>query len=582
LILLDRGGQVTVTLPEGLELLTPAPGQGERSTGPAVFPFALAFRPAAANAREYSWQSERAPQRVQLAWRPVQVDFPVTALVDIKLQKRQARVRQRLRFPSPQGSPGQVLLRIPKDLHDRLRIVEGGTLSSDPSRTAQLWTVTLTGPPGKEHELTMEYVAPLPEAVASATKEGHPSRFPVALQLVQPVQATRGQTKVRIWADGAGQPAVTAGHWEELPLEIVPEQDSLPSLVLRGGLESSVLLVLSEPAVAPRISAVVDRVLVQATVAEGGSQTYRTRFLLRKLGARRLDVVLPLALLDLELLLNGKRVPRRLLDETGREAVVGNLVRLEEFELEHEPAVLELNYKIDGGRLESGGPFQITLRPPMLLGALQLGQTRWQVELPTGWMPLYARGGYNLEQKWGWHGPLLAPQPAATNKDLERWFNGSESVANSESEPNLVCWQTTIDSMALVYVPERVWLLVCSLLFLGLGLVLFFVPLPRVLLWSCVVAAGAGTAVTAVLWPGILRAAAYGCEPGAAWLLIVVGIQWMLHQRYRRQIVFMPGFTRAKAGSSLIRDGSSNRKRELSTVDESPKRASSVNTGQGT
>jgi len=51
----------------------------------------------------------------------------------------------------------------------------------------------------------------------------------------------------------------------------------------------------------------------------------------------------------------------------------------------------------------------------------------------------------------------------------------------------------------------------------------------------------------------------------------------MLHERYRRQVVFMPGFTRVKSGSSLIRPGISNRKREVSTVDDPAQRGSSVN-----
>ena len=75
----------------------------------------------------------------------------------------------------------------------------------------------------------------------------------------------------------------------------------------------------------------------------------------------------------------------------------------------------------------------------------------------------------------------------------------------------------------------------------------------------------------ALLWPGVLAAVAYGCEPGVLVLLLVLGIPWMLHQRYRRQVVFMPGFTRARAGSSLIRNGgtgSAPRPRgEPSTVD---------------
>src|SRR5262249_43485292 len=68
--------------------------------------------------------------------------------------------------------------------------------------------------------------------------------------------------------------------------------------------------------------------------------------------------------------------------------------------------------------------------------------------------------------------------------------------------------------------------------------------------------------------PAALPVIAYGCEPGALVLLVAVAAQWTLQRRYRRQVVLMPGFTRLKSGSSLIRSGSSNRPRDPSTIDE--------------
>jgi hypothetical protein len=45
-------------------------------------------------------------------------------------------------------------------------------------------------------------------------------------------------------------------------------------------------------------------------------------------------------------------------------------------------------------------------------------------------------------------------------------------------------------------------------------------------------------------------------------------VLWVWQERYRRQLVFIPGFTRLKVGSSLIRNGkSSKRPREASTID---------------
>jgi hypothetical protein len=58
-------------------------------------------------------------------------------------------------------------------------------------------------------------------------------------------------------------------------------------------------------------------------------------------------------------------------------------------------------------------------------------------------------------------------------------------------------------------------------------------------------------------------------------LAVVVATQWTLQQRYRRQVILMPGFARLKAGSSLIRN-SNNRPRDPSTIDEPPKRPSAI------
>ena len=70
----------------------------------------------------------------------------------------------------------------------------------------------------------------------------------------------------------------------------------------------------------------------------------------------------------------------------------------------------------------------------------------------------------------------------------------------------------------------------------------------------------------------MMCAIAYGCQPGAVVMLAVLGLQWLMHRRYRRQIVFLPSFSRSRAGSSLIRKTPSNlpQSGEPSTVDAPP------------
>ena len=81
-------------------------------------------------------------------------------------------------------------------------------------------------------------------------------------------------------------------------------------------------------------------------------------------------------------------------------------------------------------------------------------------------------------------------------------------------------------------------------------------------------AADPGVGVGLGVAPALLYAIAYGCEPGAVVLLVVLTGQCLMLERYRRQIVFLPSFRRARTGSSLIRFNGLNRPTgEPSTVD---------------
>jgi hypothetical protein len=74
-----------------------------------------------------------------------------------------------------------------------------------------------------------------------------------------------------------------------------------------------------------------------------------------------------------------------------------------------------------------------------------------------------------------------------------------------------------------------------------------------------------------LLWPRSLPAVVFGCLPGLAVLVLALGMQWLLQRRYRRQVVFMPAFTRVVPGSSVLRGtGSSRQRHEPSTVDAPP------------
>jgi hypothetical protein len=584
--ILDRGCQVNVALSESFEFVArpfrSRAEDGVRNVSHSVLPL-----PPKSGTRDYAWQGERTPAQIDLAWRVHRPELQVDALVDVTLAGQHALVRQRLRYQLGPTSRSHLLLRVPAEIQQSLRILEGGIRDPEQSRTPGEWAVSIPTVAGKEQTLTLEYSFPLPGLTSKIRGQPPvPSQNParrITVPLVKPLHATRGETKVRIWCDSGEQPGLAGGSWTELATEIVPDQDRLPLLVLRGSHDSKLLLRLTEPTVAPLAAAVVERILVRASVGEKGMQAYRLRFLLSKLSARHLDLELPVLLStsDLDVRLDGKRVLLHIVDESGKEMEIGKVMRLRvDPELYHQPVLLEVSYQADAGRMEGNGPLQSTLRPPTLRGAILLGRARWQVDLPGGWLPLSTRGAATVEQTWGWWGWLLAPRPAWNNAELAQWLGQPERPeAVEDTEPGLVCWQSALGPLILVQVPQRGWLLACSLTILTLGLGLFLAPLSRYLFWTGVVILSTVVTASGVYSPAALPAIAYGCEPGALVLLVAIAAQWTLHRRYRRQVAFMPGFTRVKNGSSLIRRGNSNRPHDPSTIDEPRERASLIEPG---
>jgi hypothetical protein len=134
------------------------------------------------------------------------------------------------------------------------------------------------------------------------------------------------------------------------------------------------------------------------------------------------------------------------------------------------------------------------------------------------------------------------------------------SEEDGQSIPSVVCWRTSLTPLVLYHAPEQAWLLSCSLLVLVIGMGLYYAAAGgqrgrRRLFWGLLVMLGLSVAVIGLLWPGLLTALLYGGQPGLAVLLVVLAVQWLLHERYRRRIVFLPGFRRVATGSSMVRKG---------------------------
>jgi hypothetical protein len=579
----DAGGSVTVRLDlPDLELV--APRQGEQ-------PDDRAWEGLTSGMREYTWKTTHAPEQVAVAWRPHRPEIVVATEANVKLNGRQGAVDCTLRFTGTQTPlPARPLLLWVPDGVEGVAFPDGGRVlppeESQPTlKKAGFHPLSVELPGGGKpaDRLRLSYFFPL----AGAGKPGG-QRFAVPLPVPEP--ATRSDATVRLWTAAGALPELVDGPWQET-MDWGDGGDTLPALVLKGNRPDLPPVVrLHEAAAGDWPTVFLERALIRVAVADSGYQEYRASFLISQLRTDSLDVELPAAPAGLKLSVrvgSAERGWRAVSPASVEESRTGGrLLRLPMPEQFRTAGVLEIVYELPPG---DNGTLQTTLAPPVLRGEGGRGPVRWRVSLPPDWVPLYGQSGSAAEQRWGWRGWLLAPRPALGDADLERWFLANSAVppgAGSEGTgaevPALVCWRSGLAPLTIHHVPQQGWLLLCSLLVLALGLGLYYlVPwasAPRRLFWVVLALLGLGTALTSLVWPSILAAVAYGCEPGLVVVLLVLAVQWLLHQRYRRRVVFMPGFKRAKAGSSLVRSDShrsSQQKRgEPSTVDAVPQPAS--------
>jgi hypothetical protein len=575
--ILDRGGEVAALIPDTLELFDPTTG---RSLSPqpvkGLGTFELLFKPNPTHQpimgmREYSWNSDRIPKNLEVNWRTYRPEMPVDVVADVSLSAGRVRIRERLQFQFLQPPLPQVPLHTPGDVE--IESVEGGTFVGDVDASGDRDLILQT-PVGKLHTVTITYVASLPSPT-----EDQPRK--VSLPLFQTSIATRGRTRVRIWSDANLNVTPASNEWTVGLPENVPDRDSMPGLVLNGELLDSLALNYQ---VMPGSKAAVfiDRVLVRATIMGDGAQVYRMRFLLQRLADHQLELEFPISLRPdrVEVLLGGKRLPITFMDGNGKVTEGGKWGRVAiDPELFRQAVILDVNFQIDAVRLEENSPWKVRFRPAELLNSVLLGQVRWQVDLVGDALPLLLGAGYVREQHWGWRGWLWGPRPGVSPAELDQWLQGGapSPAALETSDPDLVCWKAAVDELRLVIMPQRFWLLACSLSLLLVCVAGVYLPLPQIVYGIALAALTVLIGVVGLFWPDLLPLTAFGCEPALLILGILLLVRLRLHHRYRQQMVFMPGFQQLKNGSSLTKkkDGSSLR-RDLPTVESPPLKTTPV------
>jgi hypothetical protein len=494
---------------------------------------------------EQVWRCpRRGPERVPVSWRPFVPPVTVSSLVDVTFSGQEARVRQELRYQLPEAgaSPPRLVLRVPEAIGPSLRVLRGGKLERE---TGRLHLADLQKP-----AVVLEYTFSVPGQAGA----------PITVPLVAPDRFSRGETRVRIWSESSNLQTASTTGWVEQNIEEVPGRSRLPVLVLRAA-RPDLPLVLRSTTPGQPFTVLIDRSLVRVEIDGGGVQTYRVSYRIARLAARHLDFELPAPMptIGFAASLNGKRIDPALVP-TERAEQRGKLVRLRlSPDLVRKPAILDVSYQLTPDRTAST-PISTTLEAPRMLGGPGGVPTRWQIVAPSSWVVIAPEGGPGTSRVWSRRGWLFSPRSNLTSADLERWLaNGSPSLAaeGPAVTPTLALWHES-PTVRLTHAPQQAWLLTCSLVLVLLGLLLSRLPFttatgeaPR-WAWLLLAVLVVSLVLGVLLWPTLAGQVAYGCQPGAAVLLLMALLQWLLHERYRRQIVFLPSFSRTTP-SSLLR-----------------------------
>jgi hypothetical protein len=452
------------------------------------------------------------------------------------------------------------------------RVVAHLQLASGTKEPVSRSDIHLIYPPGlEEHEVEREDRGPgelvLRYDLTPAAGDDTAGRR-LRVLIPWPKAAATRKAQVRVWASGGTSVELDEGDaaapgWKDRELEEDAARGFFPSLSLvhAGPAPDLALLLRQERSLQMR----VEKSLIHVRVDGKGNQEYHARFLVRAIHARDIRVQLPLApAACLErLTLKDVEAPRAADDKAW------DVLRLK-LEPAHfaQPVVLEIVYRVPVGAQESKWGLGTTFTPPRWLGDVDLGQVRWQISLPSSAFAVPVGTRLRADYAWGLIGWLIGPVPSESNAELEAWLTGSPVGAAAVTAPpvSLILEQPALEPILILNGPRPVWLLVCSTVVLVLGLGLLLLRVPRGFLYLLVFALAVGLVALAWFWPTLLPAILYGCQPGLVALAVLILTHWLLQQSYRRQMVFLPGFTRLKQGSSLTR-ARAPKERDASTVD---------------
>ena len=541
----ERGAKVTILADDRIELLHGPEGAEEPVP----------------ERNHFELTAEKTPAVVHLAWRPNQREVVTQATIDVDVHENSAQVQQTLRFPrdrsvaGPEAKNAPIALNVPRSF-EKAPLVEGAKVLNFERGRGTLWVLP-SADAGEFVELKLQYDLSIADKQFEVTP-------------VWPAHGSQEDVKVRIWTSPGVAVRLTPEarvKWKERSTELVRERDHFPSLVLAGyGANLPLTLEIDASGSTSPAAFLADRALVRVRVAEDGSQQVQARYWIRKINAPFVDVELPLAMSRLRepsITLGTHRLTQwKKLD--GAEKVL----RLELHpDLATLPARLEIAYTIPADALEQMSVWSTTMSAPTIRSEVVIGQMHWHLVTPTPVLAASFGRHVHADNNWSLQGWLFTPEPMAVDGDA--WLIGKEATQPGPAV-TFAFAHVSMQPETVYHLPRPWWLLGCSGAFLILTLGIYFSPLPRGSLWFLLAILAGALAAFTLMFPAAWSGVVFGLQPGVVLFLLFIGVHWLVQERYRRQLVFLPGFTRPKSGSTITRSNVAKRPRENSTVDAPP------------
>jgi hypothetical protein len=517
---------------------------------------------------------DQAPAQVDLAWRPYQRDAIAKATIDITLFEHSALVTQTLTFPRESGTESaidpkhqQVRLLVPPGV-DKINVLAGGEITSRDSARQSAW-LRPTPHDQEPMYIVLQYdlalTKPLTAEAADTTGRS------LNVTPIWPAHIASKDVKVRIWASRTSTPRLPIeglpGAWKERSIELVANKSQFPAMVLQGfGTRLPLTLPIEEGNGSPLPAFVADRALIEIRMGEDGSQYCRARYWLRKIQGEMVEVALPRPWSQLReptfLLRNKVIIPEK--DKDAKERVIRLKLHPDLAEL---PCVLEIGYVIPAEDLERNTTWRTVLNAPAFHSDVVIGQMRWQMHTPSPILAVSFNRHARTDWSWGLQSWLPTPEIATTSADFDAWLLGKESGQAPES----VTYAFSLLSAqpeTVYHLPRPWWLLGCSGLFLIVTLGGYFSPMPRLAYWLMLLFIALIGLAAGALIPALMPPLLFALQPGFVLFVVFVVAHGLIQERYRRQLIFMPGFVRPQTGSTMVRTNSSpKRPREASTID---------------